>query len=191
MADASSVSDKQKKKRVFNILSHEEKQKILDKHHAKNIAESTKLWMNAFHAFLEAEKLPEVNDISTDELPSILENFYGSMQKTEEEKYKNSLKVIRASINCFFKEKRNLDIISDQCFIQYNEFFKGLLKEGKDQGYGDIKSKDPICDADMEKLTAYFTHEATTKFSAATLQEILLFYIIFSWEEEDERICKT
>ena len=31
----------------------------------------------------------------------------------------------------------------------------------------------------MQKLTAYFIKEATTKFSAKTLQEILLFYIIY------------
>ncbi len=180
MVDASSTSKSKYKKRSFKALSTQDKQKILDKRHTKNTADSTKLWIHAFESFLKAENLPIIDEISTDELPSILENFYGGMQMTDGLQYKNSsLKVTRASINRFFKEKRNVDIISDPRFLQCNEFFKGLLKEGKDQGFEDVKSKEPICNEDMQKLTTYFTKEATTKFSAKTLQEILLFYIIY------------
>ena len=180
MADAQPVSaSTAKKKYTFRQLNNEEKQKILDNRMAKNTKNATKLWIGYFKDFLQLERLPDIDSVNTDELQSILENFSG-LQISPDQSYKNSsLKCIRAAVNWYFKETRSLDIISNPHFIRCNELFKGILKIGKENGYGDVDSKAPICEEDMSQLKKYFENNMATKFGPYCIQETLLFHIIF------------
>ncbi len=101
MADAQPVSaSTAKKKYTFRQLNNEEKQKILDNRMAKNTKNATKLWIGYFKDFLQLERLPDIDSVNTDELPSILENFFSGLQICPDQSYKNSsLKCIRAAVN--------------------------------------------------------------------------------------------
>ena len=81
--------------------------------------------------------MPQVDEITTEQLPDALENFYSEITKKKigsgTAEYKNStLKCIRAGINRYYKSNRSLDIIADPKFIQANEMFKGMSRINKE-----------------------------------------------------------
>ena len=60
-------------------------------------------------------------------------------QKNSELYNTTSMKSIRSNINCWFKEKRKIDIISDACFVQSNSMFKAMQVHAKKEGRGVCK----------------------------------------------------
>ena len=163
---------------------------------AENTNKATKQWIACLSDFLKERKLPKVDEIADAELPQILGEFYFSLRKkrvkpkgkeklsrsqlNKQKHYKNSsLKSGRAALNRYFKEKRCIDIISNERVTNANEQFKAVTKLRKTEGRGEIESKEPISDEDMKKLFEFFRLNMTGPLDAKSLQDIVLFNIIY------------
>ena len=97
----------------FKTLYQAEKHKIKKKSKAESTHQATKVSVNCFNNYLIEKDLSDIENIQTDELPNILEDFYSEIckKKGESAEYKNStVKCIRAGINRHFKSTRSLDI---------------------------------------------------------------------------------
>ena len=153
MAESSDSDDENQR---FEQLPDEEKDKLMLNRKAENTNKATKQWITCFSEFLKERKLPKVDDIPNDDLPKVLGDFYFSLQKkrfnktgkerlsrsqmNKQKHYKNSsLKSGRAALNRYFKEKRCIDIISNEKFTHSNEQFQAVTKLGKTQGRGEIE----------------------------------------------------
>ena len=145
----------------------------------------TYTWTSAYHWWI-AEHLSDFYvDLRKKNVKKIAHKLGDSRKvipKTSEdtEDYKNtSLKCIRAALNCHFKATRNLDIITNEKFIQCNEMFQGVTKKGKWEGRGEVNSKPPIEPEDMERISQYFKKNMKSPPNATKLQEMVLFNAIY------------
>ena len=171
------------------------KDKLLANRKAENTNKATKQWIHCVQAFLDQRKLSELKDIPDADLPKIIGDFYFSVRKkrisedgtelSDDKKnklkhYKNySLKSGRAAINRYFKAERGIDIIGSDKFIQANEIFQAITRQGKEEGRGEIDSKEPIEDEDMKTLSKYFTELMDGPPNPCHLQDLVLFNIIY------------
>ena len=57
--------------------------------------------------------------------------------------------------------------------------FQGVTKKGKREGRGEVDSKPPIEDEDMEKISQYFQRNMKGHPNPAKLQEMMLFNVIY------------
>ena len=183
----------------FKTLTEAQKDGIMQGRSAENTNKATKLWVDCLREYLDEKGMPILEEVCDAELPKLLSDFYTEVKKKEkspnskkkgtkktksptvsDEEYKNSsLQCMRAALNRYFKEKRGLNIISNETFIQANEMFRGVTKEGRRKGRGSCDHKPPITPEDMEKLSNYFTENMRGPPNAKFLQEIVLFNIIY------------
>ena len=179
----------------FDVVDDETKKTLLDNRKALNTNRATKQWISCLNEYLVERGLSKVDDMDLDQLPSVMGDFYFSARKKSinedgvQEKnksklklrhYKNSsLKSGRAAMNRYFKGKFGIDIISNENFIKANEIFQAVTKQGKEEGRGEIQSKQAISDPDFSKLTSYFLDSMKGPPNPRKLQEILLFNIIY------------
>ena len=185
----------------FKTISTEEKNKIFNERKAANTNRATATWVKCFNEYLGEKGYENESNISNEDLPEILSDFYCELKKkktvetghkmnsdgkvvpqkaTEDKEYKNTtMHCIRAALNRHFKGSRNLDIISHPSFTKCNEMFKGVTKKGKCEGRGEIDSHPPIEPEDLEKINEYFIQNMRGRPDAKKLQEMLLFYIIY------------
>ena len=175
------------------------KEDIFKARKSENTNRATRTWVTCFNEYLSEKQLKPEPDLTNDELPQILSDFYVRLRKKKVKKivhklgkdgkvipehadsddYKNtSLKCILAALNRHFKATRNLDIISNEKFVKCNEMFQGVTKKGKREGRGEIESKPPIEEEDMKRISDYFLRNMKGAPNPAKLQEMLLFYII-------------
>lgn len=183
---------KKKKTSRFGTTNANEKQDILDKRKKPNTNRATKLWFTCFTDYLREKELPEVKDITNEDLPNILEQFYSEVRKKEAKEnpkneaavegdrlYKNtSLKAIRGALARYFKEARCIDIISNEKFLRANQVFEGVQRINKEKGLGSIISKPPIDDSDLHRITEYFKAGMSGPPNPQLLQQCVLFYIV-------------
>ena len=101
---------------------------------------------------------PEVSSSDEEDDPTeVNPNAAILPQRKKSKNYKNtSMKALHAGIARYYKEKRSIDIISNELFIHANSVFTGILQLNKESGLGDIQSKREISDFDMEILMQYF-----------------------------------
>lgn len=179
--ETNAENDEESDKNRFKTVHQPEKDNIMDGRIRENTKKATDCWMRCLNDYLKEKKLPKVDNIETKDLPQILSDFYTELRKVDcEGEYKTStLKCIRAAINRYFKEKRSLDILQDQRFIQSNEMFKGVTRKAKAEGRGEVESRPPIEPEDMKKISAYFEANLEGPPNPRKLQEIVLFYIIY------------
>ena len=57
--------------------------------------------------------------------------------------------------------------------------FQGVTKKGKREGRGEVESKPPIDEEDMDKLSKYFKKNMRGPPNPMKLQEMLFFYVIY------------
>ena len=148
---------------------------------AKSTNNATKLWIDTFKQYLEQEELPKLDQIPDSDLPNLLESFYVLVRMKKSEKYKSTtLKSMRAGLNRYFKDHREIDITQDKRFMRTNELFLGLLKENKKEGRGQVIHKQTISDSDKEKLFKYFENSIKSgKPDPKILQQICIFNIVY------------
>ena len=196
----------------FKTLSKDEKSEIMKKRCAENTGKATKLWVDCLKDYLDEKNLPPIDLLTEQNLPEILSDFYtelkkkGKSSKTKKvtkqsdeptvsnttdgntessDEYKNStLNCIRAALNRHFKETLGIDIIKNTNFTKTNEMFRGVAKQGRREGRGDITSKEPITEIDMEKLSSYFVTNMQGPVNGKLLQEVVLFQIIYIYYGE-------
>ena len=100
--------------------------------------------------------------------------------RKETKYYKNtSMKSMRAALCRHYKEKRSIDIISNEAFIRANAVFTGILQLNKENGLGEIKSKTDISDFDLDTLLNYFRTSMSGLPNPKKLQDINIFYILY------------
>ena len=103
----------------FACTTEEEENKIMQERNSINAVRATESTLRILTQYLNEKQLPELEEISDDELPNILKSFYTNLRTMNSELYAlQSLKCIRAGINHHTKVVRNLDIISDIHFAQ-------------------------------------------------------------------------
>ena len=126
--------------------------------------------------------MPILEEICDADLPELLGSFFVNVRtiKTHELYLVQSQKCLRASLNRYFKETRNIDIINDLRFIQCNSLFDSLKVKAKKEGKGVCKSTKLIVDSDMTKLGVYFLQDfKKPAVSPKKSQQCVLFYIIY------------
>ena len=149
---------------LFKTLTDEERDEIKNKSKVENTNKATKLWVNNFTNYLNEKEMPKMEDISKEDLPSVLERYYSELKKqkcsNEEDEdsdtYKHSTqKSIRAALCRHFKKTRCIDIINSENFIQANEMFDGVKRVSKEKGYGNVDSYPPIEDYNLAKIKEF------------------------------------
>ena len=178
----------------FGIVNEDEKDYMMAHRKAENTNKATKQWVLCLNDYLKEKQLPNIDDITTEDLPSVLGDFYFSARKKRISEdgttpspdkirltyYKNSsLKSGRAALNRYFKGTRGIDIISSEKFIKSNQMFQAVTKKGKKEGRGETESKQPISDEDMSTLSTYFINSMRGPPNAKNLQEVVLFNVIY------------
>lgn len=171
---------KEKKKSRFGSTTAQEKQELFDDRVKKNTQRATKNAIKTFSDYLEEKDLKTLTELADDDLPDILFNFYTDLRKVNGQEYKlQTLKCLRAGLNRYMKEKRNLDIIQDVKFTRTNEMFKAVTTKARKQGRGSTKNYPPIEEDDLARLAAYFDHDFMNNPDPKKVQRCLLFYIIY------------
>ena len=169
---------------------------VLRRRKAENTNKSTKLWVDCFEQYIKERQLPLIDTLTAEQLPKMLESFYVDVRSQKvicdsegnpklndegemeyEEYTNNSMRSLRAALNCFFKLKLNINI--NPAFIRANELFDGKMRINKQEAKGTTKHKSPITDQDLSKLSDYFKRNMAGPPNATLLQEIVLFNIIF------------
>lgn len=191
MAENEEKVETKKKTSHFGTTNKDKTTFILEKRRKPNTNRATKLWFSCFTDYLTEKELPAVEEITMEELPNVLEQFYSEVRKketkdnppseqaTDERLYKNTtLKAIRGALARYFKESRSTDIISNERFIRANQIFEGVQRINKEKGLGSIISKPPIDDSDLHRITDYFKCGMAGPPNPTLLQECLLFYIV-------------
>ena len=137
-----------------------EKDDISDGRNKKSTQRATDGAVRQLEAFLQVQKLPKLDNIATDKLPDILNDFYPAIKLEKSNKYHvQTLKCKRAALNRYLKTQRGMDIISDERFICCNEMFKGITVDAKKKGLGVKNSYPPITESDLHLLGCYFDND--------------------------------
>ena len=154
---------------------------LLEGSKAKNTNRSTNTSVTRFKSYLKHRKLPDIDDIGTEELPNILTRFYTDVRtkKSNEQYQTSSFKVLRAGLNRYFKKTRTVDIVSDEKFMRANMIFDSVQVKAKKMGKGRIKSTPHIDDCDLKKISAYFNIDHIMRPSPKILQQCVQFYIMY------------
>ena len=169
-------------KRTFNEPSDDEIKNILEGKDKENTKKATEGALKALHEYLDAKQLPQVIDLSEQELTNVLFKFYAAVKqikKTDEPYSVQTLKCMRAGLSRYFCTEKGWDIIKGKCFVQANEIFKGMCVVSKKSGKGVKRSYPSITDIDMEQISEYFNYDHMHQPDPQRLQKHLLFYIIY------------
>lgn len=79
----------------FRTVNEEKKSTIFQGRKAPNTNKATKLWLSCFTDYLDEKNLPGIDDIETEQLPTILEQFYTEVRKKEKKDYEPSLRKMK------------------------------------------------------------------------------------------------
>ena len=72
-----------KRKRKIKPCTDADKEAMKLKAKAENTHKATKLWTNCFQNYLTRNGLPDIDTISNNELPSVLENYFIEIRKVK------------------------------------------------------------------------------------------------------------
>lgn len=146
----------------------------------ENTQRATKNAIKVLRDYLAEKRLGHLEDLDNKDFPQILYDFYSNLRKVDGGNYKlQTLKCIRAGINRYTKEVRNLDIINDTSFSRTNEMFKAISTKARKLGLGSTKSTPPIEDEDLARCVEYFHHDLMNHPDPRKLQRNILFNIIY------------
>ena len=165
----------------FIDADEEDIQELLESSKTKNTNRSTKSFLTRLHEYLCHANLPPLEEIDIDELPKILTNFYMSvrMKKTGELYQTSSFKVLHVGLNKWFKQNKEVDIVSDERFMRANLVFDGVQVKAKKTGKGRTKNTPPISEEDLKKIGQYFAVDHVARPSPQILQQCMQFYIMY------------
>ena len=166
----------------FKQVSDAEKEQILLDRNSKSTQKKTTQCVNLLNQFLLEMGQQPLDQLSNNDLPFVLENFYVSLRQKNCKEYKlQSLKCIHAGLNRYLKEKRDLDIISNECFNRANMMFKGLAKKARTEGCATIDSFKSIPDEDMMCIGNYLYQDFSENcdVNPKKLQDSVLFSIMY------------
>ena len=167
-------------KRQFKQRSSDELKELLDGKDKVNTQKATAGAIKQFTQYLLAKKLPEIDRLDLNDLPSILYDFYPAAKPIKSDGYAvQTLKCLRSALSRYFRKEKGFDITKDAPFIKANEMFKAVLVEAKKNGLGVRKSYPPITSVDLERISEYFVHDHMNKPDPKRLQQQVIFNIIY------------
>ena len=138
----------------FATVSEEVGRKIIEEKDAKKTQKMTRVAMNAFNSWMRARNHSIVEEtITATDLDGLLYQFYLEVRKQDGNMYaKTAFRAIRHGIQRHFKKLRNMDIINDATFTRSSMAFTAQCVAMKKKGLAKVQHKDPINEADMQKL---------------------------------------
>ena len=164
----------------FKSRSKQDTEQLLKGKDKTSTQRATQIYLAQFKRFLNVKHLPEVDDIPTSDLDSILFDFYSAIQPQKKDDYcVQTLKCIRAGLNRYFRQERGIDIAKDPMFTRANEMLKAVQVDAKKKGLGVKQKYPPISEIDLERIAEYFNHDHVTKPDPKCLQQNMIFYIIY------------
>ena len=115
-----------------------------------------------------------------EQLPKLLEEFYCNACTKNNEYYNTTtMKSLRSNLNRWFKQNRNINIVTNEKFTEANNMFTGMLVKAKKMGKGIRKSTPVILDEDLLKIGKYFDIDYVVNPNPRILVQTMLFYIIY------------
>ena len=144
---------------------------------SKNTKSCTKTAITLLKTFCtETNSTYDVDgNITPQELDNVLVKFYAGARKPNGDIYKlNTMRSIRFSLQRYFLETKNINIIEDGEFTKSNSCFKNILKETRKSGKGDTNHYPEIEPEDLTKLYQSFDPNCP-----AGLQEKVWFDVMF------------
>lgn len=164
----------------FGNSSKKDQENLLEDRHRDNTRRATRNAVKILIDYLKEKKLKKLEELTDTEFPDILLDFYSNLRKVKGGSYKlQTLKCIRAGLNRFTKEHRNLDIIADTRFARTNEMFKAVTTKAKRDGLGSTRSTPPVEEQDMAKCAQHFCHNWMNEPNPRLLQQCVLFNMIY------------
>ena len=156
----------------FGSSTDEDISKILDEKDAPSTKKTTKSSLMCLQQYI-TETNNEINfdNYSTQELASLLVNFYADARKKNGEKYKlSALKSIRFGLARHFCSEHNIDIIKDPAFRKANDVFQAVCVGLKRIGLAKVDHTPPIEENELKQI--YCSSALTTKTSEGLQLEI-------------------
>ena len=180
MAEAENLNESENNDTFINV-DDDTITELLNESKAKNTNRSTNTALTRFKTFLKFKKLPDLDLLPEEDLPNILGQYYTSVRtkKTGEMYQTSSFKVLCSGLNRYFKRERNIDIVSDDRFIQANLIFDSVQVKAKKIGKGVTKSSPHISPEDLKILASYFDVNHVQKPNPRILQQCVQFYIMY------------
>ena len=124
-------------KYVYKERTTEQKKKLLDEKDKTNTQRATTQAVNNFCFFLRKNRLPNIEDITPQQLNDALYEYYPAIRPQKSEQYSTqSMKCRRSALNRYFRKENGFDITKDGQFVKANEMFKAILVEAKKSGKG-------------------------------------------------------
>ena len=167
-------------KRDFKQRSDDNLEKLLEGKDKVNTQKSTEGALKQFQQYLRVKKLPNIDEITVQDLPQILFNYYPSLKPIKSDNYSvQTLKCICSGLSRYFRKEKGFDIAKDSQFVHANEMFQAVLVESKKIGKGAKKKYPPITEIDLERIAEYFSHDHMNDPNPKILQQQMIFYIIY------------
>jgi hypothetical protein len=162
----------------FGSSTDEDISKILDENDALGTKKATKSSLMCLQQYIiETNNDINFDNYSTQELSSLLVNFYADARKKNGEKYKlSALKSIRFGLARHFSSEHNIDIIKDPAFRKANEVFQAVSVGLKRIGLAKVDHTPPIEENELKQI--YYS-SALTKKTPECLQLKVWFDIMY------------
>ena len=173
----------------FAAVSEENLEDLLKKKNSPKTDESTGFALNILKKYCEESGLvvPE----SPAEFNLFLCRFYAALRTKKGDYYKlNSMNSIRFSLQRHFKEKKKVDIIEDNIFVEANTTFRNILQKIKAAGKGDTVHYAEVEPEDLIRL-----NEGFDPYNPTGLQHLvwfnIMYYLIRRGRENMRAMTKT
>lgn len=143
----------------FVLLDDDDLSDFCIKKNAKNTDRATNFGMKLLKLFAKEVGISdtELDNLSNDALNNLLKRFYTGVRTTKGEYYKvNSMRSIRFSVQRYFMQLSDFDIITCQDFHTSNLCFENLLKILTKSGKGNTDHHPEIEPEDIKKLYSSF-----------------------------------
>jgi hypothetical protein len=171
--------------RRYGSSTDQDISQILDENDALGTKKSTKSSLMCLQQYI-TETNNEINfdNYSTQELSSLLVNFYADARKKNGEKYKlSALKSIRFGHFC---SEHNIDIIKDPAFRKANDVFQAVSVGLKRIGLAKVDHTPPIEENELKQI--YCSSALTTKTSEGLQLEVWFDIMYFLCRRDRENL---
>ena len=167
-------------KNQYKDITNEDQKKLLDEKDKKNTRVATENYMARFLGYLELKQYPNIDELNSVQLNTILYNYYSEVQPQKKDGYcVQSMKCMRSGLNRYFRKEKGIDITKNSDFVQANKMFKAVCVEAKRKGHGVKNSYPKISPIDLERIAEYFNYDHMNSPDPRRLQQNIIFYIIY------------
>ena len=154
---------------------------ILNTRVTKNTRKSSNTVVNILIEYLAVKNMENLSDISDEDLPQLLQDFYTNSRTHKSEMYNiQSMKSMHSNLATHLKITRKIYIVNDVRFLDANEMFSSMKIIAKRYGKGLHKSITAIDDCDLKRMTVYFNNvDHVLKPDPYKLQQFVLYNVIY------------